>query len=286
MRLHPLNGGYSQWIDDKLTMRYVFSAYAEYMPKYYFQISDGRVSKLMDCPESISVIPDFSDVITLLKKEEVLVLKSLTGYGGAGFYKLSFTNDNIYINNILSTLSDIQLLLSSLKSYIVSEYVYGHQVLRKIYSVTPGTLRLMIIHDYPKEPKITGAFMQFGGKQTGMVDNACAGGIYCGVRLSDGGLFDAKLEDDNGQTIGTKSHPDTGANIEGEILPNWGFITKKIIEIVSSFPQLAYMGFDIIITDDGFKFIEINSHLGSSYIQAFYPLMENEDFVSFIEKRM
>jgi len=285
LRLHPLNGAYSKWIDDKLTMRYVFSAYSEYMPKYYFQITDGCVSKLLDCQEGIKAVPDFNDIIDLLKKEGGLALKSLTGYGGEGFYKLSFENGEIFIDNTPSTLGDVELLLAGLNSYIVSEYLYAHQILREIYSVTPGTLRLMVVHDYPDEPKITGAFMQFGAKQSGMVDNACAGGVFCGVGLSKGELFNARLVDGSGRTIDTSMHPDTGVVIDGVVLPHWDFITEKIIEIAASFPQLSYMGFDVIITENSFKFIEINSHLGSSYIQSFYPLMENEDFVNFIEKK-
>ena len=39
-RMHPINGTYSKWIDDKLTMRYIFNAYADFIPKYFYQLEN------------------------------------------------------------------------------------------------------------------------------------------------------------------------------------------------------------------------------------------------------
>src|SRR5699024_11144514 len=35
-KLHPINGKYGKWIDDKLTMKYILNPFNEYLPKYYF----------------------------------------------------------------------------------------------------------------------------------------------------------------------------------------------------------------------------------------------------------
>ena len=46
---HPLNGQYSAWIDDKLTLKFLCAGTCvdKYMPEYYFQIDDdGRVLRL------------------------------------------------------------------------------------------------------------------------------------------------------------------------------------------------------------------------------------------------
>ena len=73
-RLHPINGMFSVWIDDKLTFRHIISGFKEYLPKYYFDIEDGEVLKLPDCPNNIKN-NSFQGILELLKKEKKLVLK-------------------------------------------------------------------------------------------------------------------------------------------------------------------------------------------------------------------
>lgn len=51
--MHPLNGQFSHWIDDKLTLKYlcVGTSLDKYMPKYYYQIDcNGRTLALPDAP--------------------------------------------------------------------------------------------------------------------------------------------------------------------------------------------------------------------------------------------
>jgi hypothetical protein len=116
--------------------------------------------------------------------------------------------------------------------------------------------------------------MKFGSSKTGMVDNVKAGGILCCVDIKDGTFNNAKIYED-GRAVDLYAHPDTGAPIEGT-LEFWGPIKEKLIEIGRYIPQVKYMGFDIIVTDDGFKIIEINSHQGNRSFELFYPIMSNE----------
>ena len=116
--------------------------------------------------------------------------------------------------------------------------------------------------------------MRFGIKETGMVDNARGGAVYCGVTLSEGRMFSPKRDVD-GRVIDVEIHPDTGVPIAGR-LPHWDLVTSKLIKIARAFPQLRYMGFDVIIADSAFKIIEINSHQSLRCMGLFYPVMENE----------
>ena len=36
LAMHPINGKFGRWIDDKLTLRHAYGSYAEFLPKYYF----------------------------------------------------------------------------------------------------------------------------------------------------------------------------------------------------------------------------------------------------------
>jgi hypothetical protein len=37
--------------------------------------------------------------------------------------------------------------------------------------------------------------------------------------------------------------------------------------------EVRFLGFDIVITEDGFKILEINSHQDISTFQCYYPLL-------------
>ena len=57
------------------------------------------------------------------------------------------------------------------------------------------------------------------------------------------------------------THPDSGVLLDG-ILPNWDLVISQLLAISRYLPQLKWLGFDIAITEDGFRIIEINSHQG------------------------
>ena len=52
-------------------------------------------------------------------------------------------------------------------------------------------------------------------------------------------------------------HPDTGVPISGTI-PYWEETICIVKEIASGMPQLQYFGFDVAITENGPKIIEVN----------------------------
>lgn len=39
--------------------------------------------------------------------------------------------------------------------------------------------------------------------------------------------------------------------------------------------ELEYLGFDVIVTDDGFKICEVNSHSGIRAVQRYMPFLQD-----------
>ena len=70
-KLHPINGRYSNWIDDKLTMKYILSPFETFLPKYYFQVEDKGILRLMDCPQGLE--SDVEGIINLLRAQKILL---------------------------------------------------------------------------------------------------------------------------------------------------------------------------------------------------------------------
>jgi hypothetical protein len=137
-----------------------------------------------------------------------------------------------------------------------------------------------------QESCIVSSFIRFGTKKTGVIDNASIGGVACAVDIEDGRFFNGRtVEKDN--MVECRYHPDTKALMEG-VLPYWSLIKKTIHDISNYYiPQMKYMGYDVIITDEGFKIIEINSHQGIKFHQYYKPFYKNQlanDFFNQITK--
>ena len=280
-KLHPINGKYSRWIDDKLTMKYILSPFNDYLPKYYFQIDDGEILKLMDCPED--VLPDIDGIINLLKRNGNLALKPLSGSLGAGFYKATYKEDVFYVNTKKISLHELKSILSNLNGYLVTEYIVAHDNIRKIYDVTPNTVRVQLIRDKNKESKIIGSFIRFGTEESGVLESPTAGGIIAKVDISDGYVNEAYTIL-NDRLIKLYCHPNTKQSIE-LTLPFWDLIKSKIYYISNYLPQLNYLGFDIIITHDSFKIIEINSLTSTTVLPYYYPLLKDEYSKEFFKRK-
>lgn len=96
--MHPINGEYSKWIDDKLTLKYLtYGTKADIMPRYYYSIrSDGRIDRLPDAPED--GVASAEAVLELLRREGCLAVKQTAGSGGAGFYKAEYIDGRYILN--------------------------------------------------------------------------------------------------------------------------------------------------------------------------------------------
>ncbi len=271
-KLHPLNGKYGSWIDDKLSMKYVLSKFNNYLPKYYFQLEEDETLRLMDCPDHIQ--PDIEGILQILRSDGGLALKPYSGTFGEGFFRLSYYDSTYYINTQASTLNEIKDLLSNLREYLVMEYIVSHDSIRKIYDVTPNPLRIQLIRQNNKEPKITGTFIKFGTSDSGILETLFAGGIRAGIDVNTGNIFDPYTILNN-KIKRIKNHPDTNESMEIQ-LPHWEKIVGKIYEISDNLPQLTYIGFDVIITNEGFKVLEINSLTSIHGISHYYPYFADD----------
>jgi len=271
--LHPINGPYSKWIDDKLTIKYILHPFANYLPGYYFHIYNHEILRLEDCPAAVEA--SVPGIIQLLKAKGSLSAKLLIGAKGAGFFKLAYQDQAFFINNQDATEMDVSGLIykwlnTAGLEYLVTEYLQEQADLNKFSDAAPGTLRLVVIRERNQSPWLIQSFHRFATKKSGVVNNP--GGVSCIVDVGTGFFSNGKIRG-MGKLIDCKHHPDTGVLLEG-YLPHWNLIKEKIVEISSYIPQLRYMGYDVIITEDGFKIIEINSHQGTFYLQSCHPYMQ------------
>jgi len=274
--LHPLNGGFSHWIDDKLTLRYLLAPFSKYLPGYFYQLTTRGVARLQDCPDECSA--DVPGILKLLIKKGDLAAKPMIGTAGQGFFKLSCRENLLYVNDALVSEQELINLFSQWRlsetGYIITEYLHSHPDLSRIWSKTANSLRITVLRGSDNQAKIAYAFTRFGNSTSGVIENSVAGGIFNFIDLKTGEYNQGKIWR-NDQIIDCAVHPESGVPVCG-VVPYWEIIKSKLIEICDFLPQLCYLGFDVAVVEDGFKIIEINSQPSHEFFQWYLPAYKSE----------
>lgn len=266
--LHPLNGRYSFWIDDKLTLKYILNGTKAgfYMPDYYFMLENHRSVPLMD------VDNEFKDngiegVVTLLEKKKLLAFKLIKAAGGVGFYKAEYDGNNYFLNGDKLNRKEIHDRISDMDGYLVTEYLLPHAEFAKFCDKSVGSLRYVIGRKRNGELVEISSYMKIGTKKSKFVDNYCQGGVLAVVNngnYKEGNIF----IEESCKNLKIDVHPDNGMKIQGKI-PHWDKVIEATKIVADTLPQLSYLGIDFCITNDNrIKIIEINSHSSLDAIQA------------------
>ncbi len=279
-RLYPLDKRFKHWIDDKLTLKYVLSQYDAYLPKYFCTIKKaGRITPLMDGKD----IYKMEDLLNCIKRERQVALKMASSDHGVGFYKLSYS-EQFEIDNEAVSIEQFVAFLNALDDYLVTEYVVAHEAIRSISSGALNTVRVMVVKEDSRNAKLTNAVVKFSTLASGQVDNIQRGGIIAKVNVLTGEFSNAKKVVNN-IFFDCERHPDSNLEIKGH-LPHWQEMSEKLVEISQHLAPLTYLGYDIAITDDGFKIIEINSHQGIRMFQVYGPLLKDNIAADYFIKHL
>lgn len=287
-RLWPLNAWQRIWINDKLTLFYMLNGtpYAKYLPEYFFY-STGE--------GALCAIPPHDSDLGLeqvLRARGDIACKPCNGSLSKGFFRLSFADGAFKINGEPASPEDIDRFPAGHPNYVFTEYLQPITSMGKIDPLI-HTLRVLVVNQHGNDPFIAANYLRFGmqevAQKTGAANYTClttpedrdyvahvdeATGRYGEGKLA----YATKLED-------APAHPDSKVAVEGD-LPFWGEVVELSLGIARYMPVLSYLGFDIGITEDGPKLMEINSHSGVHYLQMFTPLMADGWFRSFAEERI
>ena len=283
--LHPLNGEYSYWIDDKLTLKYILygTAAGKYMPDYYFLLEkNGNVVPLMDVPDEYRN-QGFIGVTSLLEEKSKLAFKAVKGSLGIGFYKAEFDGTTYFLNGESLSKSDFMVRIKELKGYLITEYLSPHPDIAKFCNKSVGCLRYLVGRRLNGDLQEIYSFMRFGTEKSKYVENYNSGGVL--AILTDGNYSFGNVLDFNLQrNVVVNRHPDTGIEIKGKI-PHWDEVKRAVYTIAEVMPQLSYMGIDFCITDDDrVKVIEINSLTSLDSIQLDHSIFVCPGGVFFNER--
>ena len=260
--MHPLNGAFSWWIDDKLTLWYLCQCaeLSEYMPIYYYHLDNKRIMPIGDGRRLFDAsLSSIDNVANLLEDIGTLAVKMVKGSMGCGFYKAEYKDSSYCLNGERLTRDEWCRRVSQLDGYIICEYLRPHEDFARVYPNTPNTLRYLACRVDGKLQFLKG-YVRFGSTKSGFVENFNAGGVLCFIdsegRYSSGRVIDRS---DGLAARVIERHPETGVQLCGTV-PLWEKVQDAVEAFDEYFPQLDYVGFDFVITDDGRAIIlETNS---------------------------
>jgi hypothetical protein len=283
-KAHPVNGRFSAMIDGKFPLRFTLKDFPQLLPEIYYLTREGLAFGLADgLPRCIKANPEL--FLDLLKKKGKVFAKPEAGAGGHGVYSFEKRGDDWLVNGRLSPEEKVRAILSSLDDYLISECVEQHPYAKALFPHSANTIRLVSLRDEESlEPVLIAALHRAGTSKSQPADNFDSGGLFGEIDLATGrlGHFTAPLTRTKMDWL--THHPETNAPLTGVVVPGWKQLTENILEISRSLPFIPFMGYDVLVTETGFKIIEINSL--PSLVQPFEPALLNKTTATFFAKRI
>jgi hypothetical protein len=143
--------------------------------------------------------------------------------------------------------------------YLIQPRVVNHP---DIVDLTPGalsTVRLLTILNEQGEPEAVNAAFRMAISKTSAVDNFHAGGIAAAIDMATGALGAATGLGLGGDFRWHETHPLTGAQIRGRVLPDWPDAVALAIAAHRLVAPRVIVGWDIGFLPEGPCLIEGNT---------------------------
>jgi len=280
--MRNINGLHSPAGDQKI----IFSQYVEHLgascPRIHAVIVRGQIYLLNGTQK-----PEIGWLFNLLETcPPGVVLKPIIGSEGFGIAFLKSTANGYELNGMSASKDDIKSVLERLDDYLITDFVVQHEYAAGLYARTTNTIRLLTLWDYDiGRPFLAASVHRIGNARSYPVDNfrTGLGGLSAGIDPESGILESCVYRSDAGPMVSCDYHPETGNPIKGVQVPNWKETVDNILRFSSRMPYLPFLGWDVLMTDDGCRIIETNPGSGLFVIQATRPLLADQRVRRFLE---
>lgn len=178
--------------------------------------------------------------------------------------------------------ADLRALVASLDRYIVTAYVDQAAYAAAIYPHTANTIRVLTMID-DDGPFVAAIAHRFGTRRSGVLDNFHQGhgGLSAPVDRVSGRIGTALTLDADGTVREHARHPDTGAPIEGATLVGLARALDGVLDAARCLPEAPLVGWDVLVTDDGYSILEGNSPPALQVWQVHGPLLRDRRVARF-----
>lgn len=283
-----INGKHSMILRDKYLFSKHMSKYKGLIPKLYASIHEGRI----EYPNGKICKDNLKFIRELCEQNKFIVLKQMIGSSGDGLMFISLKESKFVVNEQEFSYNQLKTLIDKLSYYIVTEYIEQAEYSKRIYPRTTNTIRLLTMWDYNKnKPFIAAAIHKFGTSESYPKDNCDRftmnnygiGGLCASIDIESGEMKKVSTFED-GKVLWVSKHDETDEQITGVKIPHWNKITSRMLEICEDLSKTPYIGWDIVVTNNGFVILEGNSHSGLAHIQSHKGLLSDERVVRFFRE--
>ena len=195
----------------------------------------------------------FKDFKEFISGKDKIVVKPINESGGKGVEVISI--DKSKLKNEYNVLKIYNSIMKN-EQFLVEEYIVQHHDMSKLYSGSVNGIRVISFIDDNGEVQILSTVLRIGNN--GNVDNFCSGGMYTFV--NDKGVVDVKAQDEKGNVY--EKHPISGVSIVGFKVPNYDKIKSFVEKLAFVVTEVRYVGWDIVVVEDGLIVIEGNPFPG------------------------
>jgi hypothetical protein len=228
-----------------------------------------------------------AEYLTGLPVGKRVFFKPLGGAEGKGLFSMRRTPDGFRLNGADVRLAAARAAIElDKRPMIVEAGVEQHAAQRALFPETTNTIRLLTMLDMAdRSPFIVLAVQRIGATSSGPVDNWSQGGLSARVDLDTGRLGKATRLPERDGLQWFSTHPDTGAPIEGQQVPHWEVLKETVLRAARAISFLEYVGWDIIVTEDGPVVLEANINSGMNVLQVHKPLLADPRARAYLAKR-
>ena len=274
LRTYKINGFFNPVIGNKLVLSRLATTHGIPHPDVVSIILEGR---LID--ENGPNEPDMMQTIAnTLDRYPHQVFRPTWSGAGEGIFFLSRVDGGLQINGLKATLHEVCALFSKLDRYLSTEFVEQAAYSNRIFPDTPNTLRILTLWDNEgDEPFICAVSHRFGSSRSQPIDNwhQGYGGLCASVDLETSTLGQAAMVSPDKQLVWHSYHPETKEPIEGVKIPGLAKCLEGLLMAASHFPFCPMIGWDVILTKDGYSVLEANSLPGMKVWQVHKPLLSD-----------
>jgi hypothetical protein len=122
---------------------------------------------------------------------------------------------------------------------------------------------------------------RFGSMRTAPIDAFFKGGVVAEIDVETGTLGRLVALPVDGKRVMLDEHPDTGTRVPGMQIPHWREMIDHMLEVADRLRFLPYVGWDVIVTDDGFWINEGNVQPSLKLLQAARPILTDPRVAKF-----
>jgi len=284
LRTTDLNEPYTNVLDDKLVFHEVFRRHEGLMPETFALLRRGAV-----LPISSRVrVASLDDVLRLLAEKGRLVLKGTTGGGGArvGVLQRAEPGGSFLLDGAPVDAESLRRRLAALREHLVMEFVDSAAYARAIFPGSSNTLRILTVWEAETgEAFASHAIHRFGTSRSRGVDNFARGGVAAWIDLETGAMGPVVGVDSGGRPTYSPFHRETGARVEGVVVPRWSEATGRMLALAREHSYVPYVGWDLVVSDDGIRLFEGNSFTGYEVFQLQRPFLSHPRLRRYLQRR-